>query len=811
MSIRSWSIRAKIFLLVVPPVLALIGFWLIGTTLSAASSINLLNAKTAEAAIVAPGRALISELQEERRISAVVLAGQRERAADLREQRNRTDAAVATFRRLAAGPEAGGAITDYAAQRVDDTLLTLDSLAGVRTAVDGGASDRAPMMAGYSTAIAAVFQAFYPLSELDDPESGRMSRTVSALGYLREVLAQEDALVAAAATAGRFTAGDHSQFAQTVGAQRGFLTLAPIELSEADRTAYRTLTEGQEFSRLRALEDRLITEARPGAALPFVLDEWLAGYRPASDALRGFEDTVARSLAAREDTVAVTYYWRLGVTGVAGLLAIFFSLLVAVRVGRSLVRRLGGLRGSALEIAYHRLPDVVRRLRRGEEVPTTDTTTALEFGGDEIGQVAHAFNDVQRTAVESAVQEATLRKGLNEVFLNIARRSQTLLHRQLTLLDRMERRTTDPDELEDLFRVDHLATRMRRHAEDLVILAGAVPGRGWRQPVPLVDVIRGAVSEVEDYARVKILGVPDAALSGRAVTDVIHLLAELLENATSYSPPHTRVQVTGELVPNGFAVEIEDRGLGMTLDEIERANARLRHPPDFDPANSARLGLFVVALLAARLGVRVTLRQSPYGGVAAVVLIPPDLVEEAPPLAVGHRPEVERLPQPVTRVAVPGQRAIGAPPVVDLAFTGVARHRPGHPPAPPGPPTAPPPAPPPAPPAPPAVPPVVAPPAPPPVTAFPDTVMATVPLTAAPPAPATGELTDDGLPRRIRRHGRTGNDPSTVEGETLEGQVTQPLPARPPEETRAMMSAFQAGLARGRQDAETQSRQDGEA
>jgi hypothetical protein len=224
------------------------------------------------------------------------------------------------------------------------------------------------------------------------------------------------------------------------------------------------------------------------------------------------------------------------------------------------------------------------------------------------------------------VEEAGLRKGYNEVFLNIARRSQTLLHRQLTLLDRMERRATEPDELEDLFRIDHLATRMRRHAEDLVILAGAAPGRGWRKPVPVIDVIRGAASEVEDYTRVTIRQVADAAIAGRAVGDLIHLFAELLENATAYSPPQSRVYVSGEQVANGYAVEIEDRGLGMPVEQIAEANARLAHPPEFDPTNSAQLGLIVVARLAARHGIQVSLRPSAYGGVAAVVLVPTDLI-----------------------------------------------------------------------------------------------------------------------------------------------------------------------------------------
>jgi hypothetical protein len=213
----------------------------------------------------------------------------------------------------------------------------------------------------------------------------------------------------------------------------------------------------------------------------------------------------------------------------------------------------------------------------------------------------------------------------------------------LSILDRMERRAEDPTELEDLFRVDHLATRMRRHAEDLVILAGASPGRGWRNPIPLVDVLRGAVSEVEDYARVSIRPMPDVAIAGRAVGDIIHLLAELIENATSFSPPNTRVHVGGELVPHGLVLEIEDRGLGMTAEALAEFNARLADPPEFDPAASGQLGLFVVARLSTRHGVQVRLRPSPYGGVSAVTLIPEALV--GAPVDTGGAPALPAGPR----------------------------------------------------------------------------------------------------------------------------------------------------------------------
>jgi hypothetical protein len=212
------------------------------------------------------------------------------------------------------------------------------------------------------------------------------------------------------------------------------------------------------------------------------------------------------------------------------------------------------------------------------------------------------------------------------VFRSLARRSQSLLHRQLTLLDQMERRASDPEALDDLFRLDHLTTRMRRHAEGLVILAGAPPGRGWSSPVRMVDVMRGAIAEVEDYARVSVATRSQAALAGSAVADVIHLLAELIENATTLSPPYTSVRVSGDTVGNGFAIEVEDRGLGMSPTRLAELNDRLANPPEFNPSDSEQLGLFVVSQLAKRHGIRVTLRASPYGGTAAIVLIPLHLV-----------------------------------------------------------------------------------------------------------------------------------------------------------------------------------------
>jgi len=231
---------------------------------------------------------------------------------------------------------------------------------------------------------------------------------------------------------------------------------------------------------------------------------------------------------------------------------VILSIIVSVIVGRGLVRELAALRESALDLANKRLPDVMARLRAGEDVDLrAEEAPPIAARTNEIVQVSQAFATVQQTAVEAAAGEARLRRGVSDIFRNLARRSQVLLHRQLRLLDGMERRASEPEELEDLFRIDHLTTRMRRHAESLIILSGDAPARAWRRPVPFVDVLRAAVAEVEDYTRIKVTANTQAAISGPAVADVIHMVAELAENAVVFSPPNTPVLIGGDIVGLG--------------------------------------------------------------------------------------------------------------------------------------------------------------------------------------------------------------------------------------------------------------------
>ncbi|TWG10617.1 sensor histidine kinase [Actinoplanes teichomyceticus] len=623
---RNWSIRSKIIAMVAVPLAALLALWIFATAATIGPAMDLLAARDAVHRLGDPALQLIAQLQRERHFSAVYLAAEKTPLTDLRAQRAATDQAITGFRAAVRGLD----MSDELTNRTGVLLSRLDALTGVRNRIDRRDVRVDSMMDAYSDVVDAGFDVSTSAAVFFHE---RVDREVRGLitGYRgQEYLSRVDAMLAGANAIGVIDAGSRGEVIENITTSRYLLRTGVADMPEQAQGDYARLITSSSFIRLDIMQNRLIEQSYSGGAPPVDGTEWQPVYDQVSADLRAFELRTVDRVASDATPLAVRVFLWLGLSAGLGLIAFVLAIWVSVRLGRSIVGRLIKLRREALEMAAERLPTVVRRLQRGEAVDVDVETPPLEYGRDEIGQLSQAFNDVQRTAVESAVEEANVRRGINEVFLNIARRSQTLLHRQLSLLDKMERRETEPQELEDLYRVDHLATRMRRHAEDLVILAGAAPGRGWRNPVPVIDVVRGAISEVEDYKRVDIRTVAASALYGRAVGDVIHLLAELIENAASFSPPHTRVQVSGQVLPNGYAIEVEDRGLGMTPEGIEEANRRLAEPPEFDPADSARLGLFVVAQLAARHHIRVSLQPSPYGGITAIVLVPGELVTEAP-------------------------------------------------------------------------------------------------------------------------------------------------------------------------------------
>ncbi|MFE2537611.1 nitrate- and nitrite sensing domain-containing protein [Streptomyces sp. NPDC059371] len=348
------------------------------------------------------------------------------------------------------------------------------------------------------------------------------------------------------------------------------------------------------------------------------------------------------------------------ISGVLILLVLGVSLVGAFVVARSMIRSLRRLQDTATRVAQDRLPELVKQL---SESDPQDVDTSVESVGvhsrDEIGQVAAAFDDVHREAVRLAAEQALLRGNVNAMFTNLSRRSQGLIQRQLSLISELESREADPDQLSSLFKLDHLATRMRRNGENLLVLAGEEPGRRWTRPVPLVDVLRAAASEVEQYERIELASVPGTEVAGRVVNDLVHLLAELLENATSFSSPQTKVKVTGHALPDGrVLIEIHDTGIGLSPEDLAAINERLAAPPTVDVSVSRRMGLFVVGRLSQRHGIRIQLRPSDSGGTTALVMLPVDVAQG------GKKPMPNK----------PGQGAGGGP-AASQASAGVAAAR----------------------------------------------------------------------------------------------------------------------------------------
>jgi signal transduction histidine kinase len=334
-------------------------------------------------------------------------------------------------------------------------------------------------------------------------------------------------------------------------------------------------------------------------------------------------DTIARASALRKDAIITAS----GV-GAAVLLVLLLALLLTTVVGRSMVRPLRRLRTGALEVAGVRLPETVRMMSESDGSGVPLDIEAIDVNSaDEIGEVARAFDQVHREALRLAANEAALRGNVNAMFVNLSRRSQSLVERQIHLIDDLEQGEQDADRLASLFQMDHLATRMRRNSENLLVLAGHDASRRWNQPVALVDVLRAAVSEIEQYERVTLNVQPGIAVRGHAVNDVVHLLAELAENATSFSSAETPVVIAGHLLSSGgVLLDITDQGVGMGAEEMAHANWRLDNPPVVDVAVSRRMGLFVVARLAARHGIRVRLRPAASGGLTALVWLPDEVI-----------------------------------------------------------------------------------------------------------------------------------------------------------------------------------------
>ncbi len=632
MRFRGKSIRRKIVALLLVPLVALTGVWTFATVLTGREASDLFRVADIVEEVGFPTEDTIRVLQQERRQTLVYLADPRsaEAVTALDRSRAATDKAVEEFREHAGDADLRDEIGEATSLRLTTILDALDTLPSLRTTVESGTVNVPQALGHYNELVDPCFTLLSNLPALDNVEMDKQGRALVNVARARELLSREDALLSSVLVADRITQDEIRDFSDLVAQRTLLYEISLPQLPDAERERFEGYWKNASSAPLRSVEQAVIA-SDPGRPTGVTAKTWDTSVEPVLSDLRDLSVEAGDRYQDRVSPLATTVILKAAVAGVLGLFALLVSLFMSVRIGRVLIRDLRRLRQEAHDTAGVRLPSVMRRLAAGEQVDVETEVPRLEYDKNEIGEVSQALNTLQRAAVEAAVKQSELRSGISEVFVNLARRSQVLLHKQLTLLDTMERRTEDTDELADLFRLDHLTTRMRRHAEGLVILSGAAPSRQWRKPIQLMDVVRAAVAEVEDYERIEVRRLPRVAVTGPAVADLTHLVAELLENATVFSPPHTAVQVLGERVANGFTLEIHDRGLGMSAEALLDANLKLAETPDFELSDTDRLGLFVVSRLAQRQKVRVSLQPSPYGGTTAVLFIPDALLTDDVP------------------------------------------------------------------------------------------------------------------------------------------------------------------------------------
>jgi hypothetical protein len=647
--LRNWRVRSKLIAVLVIPAVAflVLASFGIGSLVANAQGFED-GRKLAEL-----GRqvtALVHELQAERDLSVAFTASGNEDVGKARnEQQPRVDQAVAAYREAEA--PLYDDLGDRLRGRFDAVRAGLDDLAALRESARSSSLTARAVAAEYSRIIDQLLDVNAEIATPGgDQDLSQAVGSFNDMSRAKEVTSQVRGVLYALAFQKNFEFGGFQEFSGLAAQQQAAFDQFQANANDAQRGLFADTVQGQAVLQVDRLQQEVIRSQSGEDLDP---EQWLAASTTEIELLRNVENQLLEDVIGQSGNLSSSAQRDALRNALLIAVILGIALLALLVVARSMAQPLQQLRARAIEIAQHRLPDAVQRLRTTE---TGDLDVRVEPIGiqskDEIGQVAQAVDDIQEVAVRLATEQAALRRSIGDMFTNMARRSQTLIDRQLELLDDLERDEADPETLGYLFRLDHLATRMRRNAEDLIVLSGADPGRHWVQPMTVVDVVRAAAAEVEEYQRVELLPLAALEVAGHAAVDVIHLLAELVENATAFSPPNTKVQIAGQAVPHGYVIEIEDRGLGMSDEELIQANERLAHPPEIDFALSRVLGLYVVGRLAQRYGIKVQLRHSWYGGVTALTLLPnslivwpqvPQVLSEPAPAAVPGRAE---LPPP---------------------------------------------------------------------------------------------------------------------------------------------------------------------
>ncbi|MGW0733398.1 nitrate- and nitrite sensing domain-containing protein [Streptomyces sp. NPDC002851] len=646
LALRNWRISTRLVSLLALPVVAATSLGAIRISdsmdeMEQLDRMKLLTDMTKQATELA------AALQEERDQSAGPLAnGAKASDFAVKGPRTKTDRAKDAFVQGTAdidearGDQAIESIRDNVVQ-ISTQLLTIKDIR--RDAYKKG-TPTSQTVAAYNQLVDQLLSLSRDMAlATSNPQMIQRTRTLSAFSAAKEYASIQRAVIAAAlppnkSEYGKLSDSDRlyalsawrNEESHLSSFQRSYSTsggnaaelIKPLDsnpvIKDADNYAERVLKNS---NGMRSLERRSYPDWSDAAATK------LKQMTLIEKTLLGDMEQQARELRDESQREAI-------INGALILLVLGVSLVGAFVVARSMISSLRRLQDTATKVAQDRLPELVKQL---SETDPQDVDTSVESVGvhsrDEIGRVAAAFDDVHREAVRLAAEQALLRGNVNAMFTNLSRRSQGLIQRQLSLISELESREADPDQLSSLFKLDHLATRMRRNGENLLVLAGEEPGRRWTRPVPLVDVLRAAASEVEQYERIELAAVPTTEVAGRVVNDLVHLLAELLENATSFSSPQTKVKVTGHALPDGrVLIEIHDTGIGLSPEDLAAINERLASPPTVDVSVSRRMGLFVVGRLSQRHGIRIQLRPSDSGGTTALVMLPVEVAQGGKPV-----------------------------------------------------------------------------------------------------------------------------------------------------------------------------------
>jgi hypothetical protein len=596
------------------------------------------------------------QLQVERGLTSGLLGGFVDFKGELPAVRNSVDTQVAALTRLAAGSGTGKAAVRAA-------LEPLGSLTTTRGLIDSARLTPPEVFDFYTSRIAALNAIDLGLDRGTDRALRRHVAALQALAIYKEYVAQERAFLTGVFAAGGFRSGEYARFATVYGATKIAAAQLAATMTPAQAALTRAIEATGAYVQAKEFEQRALNT--PTAPLQVDPQAWWSSFTTVLDGIGAQGRSIGADIQRRADTLEAGATWRLALLGGLGLLTTIVALLLLVFAARAISRPLALLAAEAGAVASRRLPDAVAAVlaRTGDELPEPPLPVRVSpRASSELHLVAEALDRVQSTAYALATEQAVLRKNTTDSLANLGRRNQSLLRRQLGFITRLEREESDPSGLANLFELDHLATRMRRNAESLLVLVGQSSPRIWKSAMPITDVIRAAVSEVEEYRRVSLRRIDEGVIAGGFVAGIAHLIAELIENGLTFSPPELDVEIQGRHFGDHYLIAVTDSGIGMNREELARANARLAGSENFLMAPAKFLGHYVVGQLVKQLGVQVELSPSPVTGVTARVTIPAALLGEAPtieaPPAVvdGTADLVEEAPQP---------RAIRVVPVVE--------------------------------------------------------------------------------------------------------------------------------------------------